>query len=251
VLLELFRLLRYLDYASPERLRDDDPRKVLLIFSLIGSELRLLLTYLDRRVLPTMEQEQLLYQLYDSFIYCLPLEMKKVVGMELSGLAGRPVEGMRAHVENSHGILRDGFQQSVVQLCQVFDPDVEGRDVFPDYVERRERAVHLCEALGEVIAAVSAFQQKPDEPRALVIREVVSRFYDHSMRYLMYRDWSDFERFFIEILKCPSLEGLKDVAHRFETFLMTLHREVQKRAVLQEDQDSGAPDGVAAGGPLA
>jgi hypothetical protein len=224
---------------------------VLLIFSLIGTELRNLLCYLDRNVLPTMEEDQLLYQLYDSFIYCLPLEMKKVVGMELSGLTGRPAEGMRAHVENSHGILRDGFQQSVVQLCQVFDPDVEGRDVFPAYVERRERALHLREALTQVIDAVSAFQEKPDEARAHVIREEVSRFYDHSMRYLMYRDWSDFERFFIEILKCPSLEGLKDVAHRFNTFLMTLHREVQKRAVLQENESSGAPDGVAAGGPFA
>jgi len=53
---------------------------------------------------------------------------------------------------------------------------------------------------------------------------------------LMFRDWSGFELFYIEILKCPSLGGLQQIAHRFETFLLTLLREVQKRSILQ-----GAP----------
>jgi hypothetical protein len=53
------------------------------------------------------------------------------------------------------------------------------------------------------------------------------------MRYLMFRDWAGFEIFFIEILKCASLTGLVQICHRFETFLMTLFREVSKRAILQ------------------
>jgi hypothetical protein len=52
----------------------------------------------------------------------------------------------------------------------------------------------------------------------------------------MYRDWSGFELFYIEILKCGSISGLQQIAHRFETFLVTLLREVQKRSLLQ-----GAP----------
>ena len=39
------------------------------------------------------------------------------------------------------------------------------------------------------------------------MKEEISRFYDHNMKYLMYRDWSGFELFFIEILKCTSLPG--------------------------------------------
>jgi hypothetical protein len=52
----------------------------------------------------------------------------------------------------------------------------------------------------------------------------------------MYRDWSGFELFYIEVLKCGSLSALQQIAHRFETFLVTLLREVQKRSILQ-----GAP----------
>jgi hypothetical protein len=61
----------------------------------------------------------------------------------------------------------------------------------------------------------------------------VSEFYDHHIKYLMYRDWSGFELFYIEVLKCGSLTALQQIAHRFETFLVTLLREVQKRALLQ------------------
>jgi hypothetical protein len=50
----------------------------------------------------------------------------------------------------------------------------------------------------------------------------------------MYRDWSGFELFFIEILKCSSLPALVQICHRFETFLMTLYREVQKRQILRD-----------------
>ena len=41
------------------------------------------------------------------------------------------------------------------------------------------------------------------------MKEQVSEFYDHHIKYLMYRDWSGFELFYIEILKCASLPALR------------------------------------------
>jgi hypothetical protein len=37
----------------------------------------------------------------------------------------------------------------------------------------------------------------------------------------------------MEILKCDSIPGLLSIAHRFDTYLKTLLREVNKRGVLQ------------------
>jgi hypothetical protein len=70
------------------------------------------------------------------------------------------------------------------------------------------------------------------------MKDAISDFYDHHIKYLMFRDWSGFELFYIEILKCGSLGALQQIAHRFETFLVTLLREVQKRSILQ-----GTPTG--------
>jgi hypothetical protein len=233
VFLEFFRLLHYLEYADPTQ-DEDELKNTILVFALIISETRLLLGYLEKRVVKGQDTEQPLYQLYDSFVYCLPLELKKVVNTELLDLsAARQADNIRARVENSHGILRDCFQQSVVQLAQVFDGEIEGRDIFPDFTAKLDQSVRLRDGLAWLIKAVRDFQLARDEAAAIKLREQVSDFYDHQMRYLMYRDWSGFELFFIEILKCPSLPGLAQICHRFETFLMTLYREVQKRSILQ------------------
>jgi len=87
-----------------------------------------------------------------------------------------------------------------------------------------------------VVRALREFQDQKDQASATRMKERISEFYDHHIKYLMYRDWSGFELFYIEILKCGSISGLQQIAHRFETFLVTLLREVQKRSLLQ-----GAP----------
>jgi hypothetical protein len=237
VFLELFRLLHYLEYADPARLPEEQLRDTMLVFALVVSETRLLLAYVEKRVLKNRDEARPLYQVYDSFVYCLPLELKKVVNTELTDVSvSRQAETVRTRVENSHGILKDCFQQSVVQLAQALDPSVDGGRIFPDFTARREQSVKLRDGLVEVVRALRAFAAAKDEASAVRMKERISDFYDHSIKYLMYRDWSGFELFYIEILKCTSLGALLQIAHRFETFLVTLLREVQKRSILQ-----GAP----------
>ncbi len=237
VFLELFRLLHYLEYTDPQHLPEEGLRDTILLFALIVSETRLLLSYVERRVLRGHDATLPLYQVYDSFVYCIPLELKKVVNTELSDISvTRQADNVRTRVENSHGILKDCFQQSIVQLAQAFDAEVDGGRIFPDFSARRDQSVELRDGLAEVVRALHDFQQQKDAPAAQRMKDRISEFYDHHIKYLMYRDWSGFELFYIEILKCGSLQALQQIAHRFETFLVTLLREVQKRSQLQ-----GAP----------
>jgi len=232
VFLEFFRLLHYLEYTDPERLPEESLRDTVLPFALVTSETRVLLSYIERRVLKGRDTQAPLYGLYDSFVYCIPLELKKVVNTELTDISvTRQAESVRTRVENSHGILKDCFQQSVVQLAQVFDEAVDGSKIFPDFMAKREQSIRLRDGLVRVIDAVKEFGGARDEKTALRMKDEISHFYDHHIKYLMYRDWSGFELFYIEILKCGSLSGLTQIAHRFETFLVTLLREVQKRSI--------------------
>jgi hypothetical protein len=243
VFLEFFRLLRYLDFADPEHTPEENLKNAILVFSLITSEARLLLGYLERRVLKGMTPEGPVYQLYDSFVYCIPYELKKVINTELTDISvARQADNIRARVENSHGILKDCFQQSVVQLAQAFDPQVQGRDIFPNFTARLEQSLELRESLVLLIRSVRDFEKAKDTESAVRMKEEISRFYDEHMKFLMYRDWSGFELFFIEILKCTSIPALMQISHRFATFLVTLYREVQKRSVLQSGQAEPALD---------
>jgi hypothetical protein len=234
VFLELFRLLHYLEYTDPMRLPEEELRDTILLFALVVSETRLLLSYIERRVMRGRDAALPLYQIYDSFVYCIPLELKKVVNTELSDISvSRQADHVRTRVENSHGILKDCFQQSIVQLAQAFDPEIDGARIFPDFSARRDQSMELRDGLVDVVRTLNEFQQQKDAGSAQRMKDRISAFYDNHIKYLMYRDWSGFELFYIEILKCGSLQALQQIAHRFETFLVTLLREVQKRSQLQ------------------
>jgi hypothetical protein len=240
VFLEFFRLLHYLEFADPAMIPEDSLKNAILVFSLITSETRLLLSYLEQRVLKGLDPESPLYQIYDSFVYSLPFELKKVISTELMDISvTRQTETIRTRVENSHGILKDCFQQCVVQLATHFEPAIAGLDIFPAFTARLEHSIRLRDHLGSLVTMVRTFQARKDGATAGAMKEAISKFYDTDMKYLMYRDWSGFELFFIEILKCSSLPALLQISHRFETFLVTLYREVQKRSVLHGQQPAG------------
>lgn len=233
MLLEFFRLLHYLEFADPARSQGRDLRTTVLIFSLVIAEARDLLAALRLRLrrLPPSPLSEVL----DSFVYCIPLELRKVVGTELADIAGhRESEAVYVRIENSHGILRDCFQQSVLQLCQVFDPKIEGHGIFSQFATKLEQSLILREDLRQLLESVRAVIEAKNAAAADALRREVARFHESSLKYLMYRDWNGFELFEGEILSCPTESGLAQIAHRFETFVATLLREVGKRSVFTQ-----------------
>ncbi|MFQ5791914.1 MAG: hypothetical protein ACE5JI_15685, partial [Acidobacteriota bacterium] len=91
IFLEFFRLLHYLDYADPRRHTFDDLRTTVLIFSLVASETRNLLEFTER-LSSKLDGPSQLEETLDSFIYCIPLELRKVVQTELIDISsfGQP-----------------------------------------------------------------------------------------------------------------------------------------------------------------
>jgi hypothetical protein len=233
VFLEFFRLLHYLEFANPRKCKPDELRTTVLIFSLVASETRSLLEYLQRSV-DVLAPTPRLQDTVERFIYCIPLELRKVVDTELIDISSfKQADSIYTSIENSHGILRDCFQQSVIQLAQVFNPSAEGKRVFIQYATKYEQSLALRNDLAELIRVTRRFEKTVDEINAQHLKEMVSTFQDRSLRYLMYRDWKSFELFMAELVKCSSLTGLAQIAHRFVTYLETLFREISKRNVLQ------------------
>ena len=234
VFLELFRMLKYLEFADPDGLPDERVKTAACVFSLVISEARQLVTYIEKRALVALPHGSAVRDSCDSIAYCMPIDINKVVRVELADLSSaQSSENVRARIENAHGILKDCFQQSVVQLAASLDKGLTGVGVFNDFVTKKERSLALKKALETLLRSVRDFYARGDEVTAVALREGTAKFYDRQLRHLMYRDWSAFEQFFVEILKCNSLAALKPITHRYETFLQTLLREVEKRAVLQ------------------
>lgn len=237
VFLELFRLLHYLEFADPRKRERGELRTTVLIFTLIASETRSLLEFL-RLQIDRLYLEPDLRDTIERFIYIIPLELHKVLDTELTDISSfKQTDSVYVSIENSHGILRDCYQHGVIQLAQVFEPEIQGKEVFGEYANRLEQSLGLISDLTRLIAVVGRFNKAGDDRQAREVKEAVSVFYHRSIRHLMYRDWATFEMFSVEITHCDNISGLKQITHRFETYLRTLLREVSKRSVLQLRKD--------------
>ena len=234
VFLELFRLLRYLEFIEKD-LRQDRPLKhSLLVFSLVNSELRMLFDFIETRICKQPEISQECVDALDATIFALSQEIKKVFSHELVGLVYlRHAPPIFAKVENSHGMLKNSLQQSIVQISQAFDPSFDGSQIFSSYVTRLEQSRHLLREISSLLEALRHFEDVADHETLSALRKNFENFRETSLKYLMFKDWEEFEKFLDEISGSKTREMLRFALHRFRVFMEALHGEVSKRSVLQ------------------
>jgi len=235
ILLELFRLLRYLNFVAEDLEKDKPLKNSLLIFSLINSEVRGLLDFVEGKVLKLRKLPPEVFAALDATAYALHMELRKIFGRELVGFVYlRQAPPIYAKVENSHGLLRDSFQQSVVTLAQVFDPALGGTEVFPSFSTKLEQSLQIRLEIWGLLVYVRRFQDKGTREGMAQLIERIALFRDSSLKYLMYKDWDSYELFLEEIIVARTLEEVQATLHKFAVFLETLLGQVNMRAVLAD-----------------
>ncbi len=143
VLLYLFRFLRYLRYADTST-RFGSLSSSLLIILLLRSEFTVLLAYLDRAMRTVTGNE--LRTFLGVIFYQASMESKRVFLQELREVfRNRSPQYLKGKIENSHGILRNLTEQSIVQLVQFLRPDVKGSEIFDAFITKREQSLRLRE----------------------------------------------------------------------------------------------------------
>ena len=233
VFLESFRLLRYLKLIEAD-LREDRPlKKALLIFALINSEAHLLLEFIDHRLLTAPDLDETKHEAIDGLAYALAMELNKVFARELVGFVYlRQASPIYAKVENSHGLLRNAFQQMIVSLAHVFDSSLNGAQLFDDFQTRFEESCRLREDVWCLICHLRHYETRANKSLIAPLIEVLANFRDRSLKYLMFRDWDQYEQFYEDVLISRSDSELAQVLHRFSTYLETLLGQINLRAVL-------------------
>lgn len=235
ILLELFRLLRYLNFIADDLEKDKPLKNSLLVFSLINSEVRLLLEFIESKVLKLRRLPQEVFQAVDSVAYALNMELRKIFSRELVGFVYlRQAPPIYAKVENSHGLLRDAFQQSIVALAQVFDPDLRGDELFPQFQTKLEQSMTIRADIWRLLVFVRGFIEAGTKEGVAPLIERIALFRDSSLKFLMYKDWDSYEQFLEEIIVARTLGEVIDGLHRFAVFLETLLGQVNMRGVLVE-----------------
>ena len=256
----LYKLLKYLHFVETERLDLDRLKNSLLIFALVNSESQYLIELLERDLpnylrftahLPA-ETLQAVCDVFDSGAYQLGLEMKKIFELELrDAAASADLNHLRAGVTRSKGLLTTIFQQSIVAVAQVFDPDLAGRDLFPDFISRLEQSIRLrrdvwlfhkvLENLEQIIVEA----EPKREPIAIMeaiktLRNFIFYYQNISFQFVRCYDRDYFQEFFdfLDAFNLADVEvpfvfqEFKRKVHSFKLFLETTLSNINNRTEL-------------------
>jgi hypothetical protein len=234
VILPLFaRVLKWLDVIEKMLERDEPLKPALLLFARINEQAQKMMSYINSRLRRFASEEDALFIMLDCAVYAASIEIRKVYNFELVGLTEiRQTPSIRAKIETAHGLLKDCFQQIIVNFAQLIEPNIEPTRLYPNFKTKLEQSLALRRDLWSIQQAVQK-AEKGDKgyPLAEVYRKL-TEFQKGSMLFLFYKDLETVERFVEEVLRTQSKNDVVPILHRFGAYLETLLGQVSMRTVL-------------------
>jgi hypothetical protein len=215
--------------------RDHPLKHTLPVFTLLREQARELGRLIESRAMRSAAGREI-YESLDGTAYALQMELNKVFGRELPGLvASRQAPTIYGKVESSCGLLRDCYQQTMIVLARLFEPDFEGALLFASLRSKHERSIRLRRDLWLLLELVRRAERERDRRPLAPLIERLKAFQEGSMRSLMFRDWESYERFVAEVTAARGAVELGPVLHRFATYLEALFTQISMRAVLADE----------------
>ncbi len=236
--LHLFRFLRYLRYIDITSPRTVSLHTTLVILILLRSEVTAFRSFLQtasRRV-----QGDTLTTLLNSLTYQFSMEIKRVFVQELKEIMRKKGSShFRGKLENSHGILKNLIEQSIVQIAREYRPDITGDSLFESFTERLSQSLKLRKDIYVLSRLLALIEEKtatpvknPDSMQPL--RNFMEYFESLSFKLLRYEDYDEFLSFFQDLLSHDQkdVEKTLEKIHAFKIFLETTLQQINNRAEL-------------------
>jgi len=241
ILLHLFRFLRYLKYADTST-RFGSHYPSLLVILLLRSESAMFVTYLD--TVSRNGKDETIKMMIKAISYQFSMEAKRVFLQELREIfKSRAPQYLKGKIENSHGILKNLAEQSVVQLVSFFNPAIKGNDIFDTFLTKREQSIRLREDILILDRFLALMEKEGTLEKRLqgfdALRNFMLYFQSFTFKLLRYDDYEEFVSFFQKVfavngdeLKGRGFEKLKDKVRQFRIFIGTCLRQISDRAEL-------------------
>jgi hypothetical protein len=240
--LYLFRFLRYLRYADTST-RFGSLSSSLLIILLLRSEFEAFLAYIDRATRTVKDGE---FRTFLKMVfYQFSVESKRVFLQELREVfRNKSPQYLKGKIENSHGILRNLTEQSIVQSVHFFQPDVKGNEIFDAFITKLEQSLRLREDV-LILNRFLILIEEGGEARRLQVfdamRNFMLYFQSFTFKLLRYDDYEEFVSFFPKVLafnreevKGKGFDKMLDRLRQFRIFTETCLRQISARTELSD-----------------
>ncbi len=251
-LVGLFRLLRLLRYVITDTSSQAVINRSIALLFLIRNELEALKVLIDKGASEIEVIREDLCNLLRGLSYQILMETKRVYLQELRDITKRTgLKRQRGRIENSAGIIKNFIEQSIIQIVQIFNPDIKGEEIFPAFVTKKQISIKLREDIAVLHGIVSAVLQDNAQSQKPfgALKNYIHYFQSFTYRLLRYDDYEEFSNFIEEILKYlediqkgPPSSYIKffDRLNHFKIFLETILRQIsQREELIGENLDEG------------
>ncbi|HUT52623.1 MAG TPA: hypothetical protein VM658_04475 [bacterium] len=270
IFLLMFKLLRYLSFVDVKAKDIERLKDCLLIFALVHSECRMLVDLLERELPPVIKKREYLpretrtalLENMDALAYQITVEIRKMFELELKDAAQvTELNPFRIGVIRSRGLLTNIFQQGIIQMGLIVDPELSGKDVFPDFISRLEESLKLRRDIWlfhKVIENTERVMEDgelknetiPMMESVKTLRNFIFYYQNISFQFVRAYDREHFQKFFekVDVFQMADLEvaekraEFKREIHGFKMFLETTLANINNRAELH-DMPFGAEEG--------
>jgi hypothetical protein len=227
VFVDLTRVIGYLDVLAepPDAGNHRDPAQAANVLTTLQVESLMLVDYVEEQVLAQEGLPDALREALDAVCFAVRHEMRRA-------FAHAPASDPQGL--DTTGILRNCFQQSYLILAKLFNPSIEGSEVFDAMQERREQSLALWEDLVGLLGAVREARAEPSQPAMARLLALIEQFRGGSMRYLMSADRPTFEGFADGLKACRQLGDAEVQLHQFDCYLELLINHVRMRSSLSD-----------------
>ena len=199
----LFRLLRILGFVEITTQRSVSLHSSLIVLVLLRSEISTFRSSIEKalRKIKTGELQGLL----QSLSYQFAMETKRVYLQELKDINRRKnAVHFRGKIENSHGILKNLVEHSIVQITQFYSSGIKGEEIFPSFMTKREQSLRLREDICALHKFITLLEKKAGVPQDRLkvfesLKNFMLYFESFTFRLLRYDDYEEFVLFFNEL----------------------------------------------------
>lgn len=233
VLPRFARILKWLGVIETMLQTDEPLKPTLLIFSRIYEQIQETNNYINNRLLRFPNEESELFGQLDGAAYTASIELRKVYGFELAGLAEmRSTPLIYAKIETAFSLLNDSFQMTLINFARMIDPEIEIYKIFPQLKDKLEHSLLLRENLWLLLKSVKEAEANPEKYPMKSLHAQMNDFLAKPVAYLFYKDRETVERFIEEVLVTKDKKDLVPILHRFGAYIETLFGQVNMRVVL-------------------
>ncbi len=243
IYLYLFRFMRFLNFIDVAERRSVSLHTSLIILILLRSEIGVFQSYIEKAGMRIKEPD--LQGLLNAISYQFSMECRRVFSQELRDIHRRKATPhFRGKIENSHGILRNLVEQSIVQLADFFKPGIRGEELFSNFLTKVQQSLRLREDISVLHRFVSMIEARAGRPDELArtfesLKGYMVYFESFTFRLLRHDDYEEFARFFSEMHAVTKealiTEGARKIMDKiayFKIYLETTLRHIENRSEL-------------------